>query len=102
MALTTKVYVDPTEPTSYNSHINQVTSEYQQEKKSAEHEVMLEAWYMYPGTKEGIGENIQDALELPYYKQLKLNMVVYNKVNITKYFKHLYGKWCKIDTNNRK
>ena len=37
MVLTTKAYVEITEPTAYNTHINQGISDYQQEKKSADH-----------------------------------------------------------------
>ena len=42
MVLTTKVYVELTEPTSYNTHTNQGTSEYQQEKKSEDHKFLSE------------------------------------------------------------
>ena len=66
MVLTTKVYVELIEPTSYNTHINQGTSEYQREKKSEDHKVLSEEWYTYFGTKEVISENIQYALYLPY------------------------------------
>ena len=67
MELTNKVYVEPTELPSYNALINKGTSDYHQEKKSAEHEVFCEAWAMYIGTNEGISKNIQYALYLPYY-----------------------------------
>ena len=67
MELTNKVYVEPTELPSYNALINKGTSDYHQEKKSAEHEVFCEAWATYIGTNEGISKNIQYALYLPYY-----------------------------------
>ena len=66
MVLTTKAYVEITEPTAYNTHINQGTSEYQQYKKSADYKVLSEEWYTYFGAKEGISENIPYALGLPY------------------------------------
>ena len=66
MVLTTKVYVELTEPTSYNTHINQGTSEYQREKKSEDHKFLSEEWSTYFVAKEVISENIQYALYLPY------------------------------------
>ena len=66
MVLTTKVYVEHTESTSYNTHINQSTSDYHRDKKLAYHEVLIEEWQTYFDAKEGIGEKIQYALDLPY------------------------------------
>ena len=66
MVLTTKVYVELIEPTSYNTHINQGTSDYQRDNKSADHKVLSEEWYTYFGAKYYIRENIQYALYLPY------------------------------------
>ena len=66
MVLTYKVYVELTEPTSYNTHINQGTSEYQQEKKSEDNKVLSEEWYTYFGAKEVISENIQYAQDRLY------------------------------------
>ena len=51
MVLTTKVYVELTEPTVYNTHINQGISDYQWEKKSAYHKVLSEEWYTYSGSR---------------------------------------------------
>ena len=48
-SLANKVYVNPTEPPAYNTLINQGTSDYQQDKKSAEHEVLRKIWATYIG-----------------------------------------------------
>ena len=66
IVLTTKVYVELTEPTSYNTHINQGTSEYQRENKSEDHKVLSEEWYTYFDAKDVIRENIQYALDILY------------------------------------
>ena len=66
MVLTNKVYVELTEPTSYNTHINQVTSEYQREKKSEDHKFQSEEWSTYFFAKEVISKNIKYALDFPY------------------------------------
>ena len=58
MVLTTKMYVELSEPTSYNTHINKGTGEYQRDKKSADNKVLSEEQYTYFGAKEGISENI--------------------------------------------
>ena len=42
MVLTTKVYVELIEPTSYNTHINKGTGEYQRDKKSADNKGLSE------------------------------------------------------------
>ena len=79
--------------------MNQGKSDYKRYKKSWEHGVLREAWVTDIGAKEDISKNIPYALDLPYHDQLKKNTVRYNKIKITKYFKHLDGKWCKIDIN---
>ena len=66
MVLTNKVYVELTEPTSYNTHINQGTSEYQREKKSDDHKALNKKWYTYFDAKDVISENMQHALDILY------------------------------------
>ena len=46
-----KVYVYSTEPPSYNLLINQGTSDYQRDKKLADHEVLRGSWENYLGAK---------------------------------------------------
>ena len=102
MSLTNKVDINPAENPACNALINQGTSDYQRDKKSAENGFMRETWKTYLFSKEGIWYNIRDAIDLPYYKQLKVKAVGYKKVNISEYLKYLDEKWCKIDTNTRK
>ena len=92
MELTNKVYTNTTEPPSYNDLINQGTSDYYQDKKSAEHGVLREEWETYIGRKEEISGNIRDALDLTYYEQLKAKTVGYKKVKIFEYLKYLNKK----------
>ena len=66
MVITIKVYVELTELTEYNTHINQGTSDYQWDKKSVDHKVLSEEWYKYFSAKDVISENIQYALDLLY------------------------------------
>ena len=47
-------------------------------------------------------KNACNAIDLLYYDQLKVEMVEYKTVRITKYLKHLGQNWWKIDTNTRK
>ena len=64
--LRTKVYVEFTDPTAYNTHINRGTSDYQQKKKSADHKFLSGECYTYFGTEGGISKSIQYALDLTY------------------------------------
>ena len=44
MVVTTKVYVELTEPTAYNTRINKSNIDYQQDKNSLDYEVLSETW----------------------------------------------------------
>ena len=54
MSLTNKVDINPAENPVYNALINQGTSDYQRDKKSAENGFMRETWKTYLFSKEGI------------------------------------------------
>ena len=59
------------------------------------------AWTIARAVDAGIGENIRNALDEQFYKQLKKRFTGYKKVTIIKYSDHLNEKWTKL-TNKAK
>ena len=102
LRLTGEVYVEPVMVEAFNPAITNATSDYQTKKKMAEYDELREAWYVRKGFIQGIGDNIRDALDENYYKQLREKIIGYKGVTIVEYFEHLDAKWCKIDTNTIK
>ena len=50
------------------------------------------------GAKQGMCENIRDALDLTYYEQLHDKTLGYSQVTVRKFLDHLANKWCKVNT----
>ena len=73
--LTGETYVEETEPLAFDPSITQATTDYQVRKKSAIWDQKRESFYIRQGTLQGISKNIRDALDKPYYKQLKKKVI---------------------------
>ena len=100
--LSGETYVEETEPKPFDPSITTGTSDFQVKKKCAVWDQKRESYYTRQGTLQGVCENIRDALDEPYHKQLKKKVIGYKKVKVKDYFDHLDKKWCKLDTGTIK
>ena len=100
--LTGETFVQVTEPAAFDPSIIATTTEFQMKKKTAIWDQIRESFYIRQGTLQAVSENIRDALDEPYHKQLKKKIIGYKKVTVREYFAHLDAKWCKLDTGTIK
>ena len=100
--LTGETYVEETEPAAFDQSIISMTAELQMKKKTAIWDQRRESFYVRQGTLQAVSENICDALDDPYHKQLKKKIIGYKKVKVREYVDHLDKKWCKLDTGTIK
>lgn len=94
-------YVPEVRPPPFNTAITAATTDFQRDKKQAEHEERKEQYAILEGAVTGISENIRDALDTMYHEQLEDETIGYTTVEIKDYFDHLTSQWCKLTTTMR-
>ena len=60
------------------------------------------SWYIRKGFLKVVVENMQDALNEQYYKQLKHRLTKYQNIKSYKILDHLNDRWCPLDVMAKK
>ena len=95
---TGKIFTEPVQPPNVNARIVTGTTVAERAQYAAEHDELKEWFAMVKGFRGGSTENIRDALDEAYYRQLKHVCLGYRRVNPRSYFANLEFHWCKLDT----
>ena len=98
---TTKTYVLPVEPDAMDVRINSNTGVFNRKKWTAENDRKMESWAVLLGAREGIKDNIMDALDLQYYEQVRDETLGFTTVTIRDLLNHV-KTWCRMNATLRK
>ena len=86
---TTNNHVAPAQPPNCHTGIIDRPTQAQREEMKAKNNPLKQDWAVVTGWKKAIGENIRDAIDSAFYKQLKAKTYNYIKLWLRGYINHL-------------